>query len=538
MNKFSIAIAGTEVGLAIDIIDLEIQYSVNDIPWLRLSILETNVREQEFELLNGSEFEIGKEIKVSALETETALFSGIITGLSLGKKDDTYLEIQAYGDAIKMTEGLTTKLFKSATTDDQLISELMTDTGVTMGDIAVSEISHYQYFSYQVTPWRLMMARIMANGFVFSATTEASSVINLQDYSGEDKTINILESAVISFQLNQDVRSQIKNITANAWDITQQKLHSDQGVQGLVAGYKSIDKADEALAVADLMLFSQFTKSPKELEIQATAQNNYRLLDSNQGWITLEGKIDSELLTLKLMDKLVVEGLGASFSGDYIISGIRHYLSAGQWLIDLDLGLSLNKTLLSDYVSLAPMPMMTAKVVQFKADEEEIERLPIQLPALAGNDLVWARPLSLFASNGEGLFFPPNVGDEVIINFIDGDCRYPVILGSCHNPKLKPPQDLKEEVPIRGIYIKQKDEEVPISIIFDKSSDVLKLSSGKGEICLSDAKGCEIVMEENIVSVLNTEIACEKAMTITSKEDISISTDKKVVIKAQATELS
>ncbi len=538
MNKFSIAIAGTEVGLAIDIIDLEIQYSVNDIPWLRLSILETNVREQEFKLLNGSEFEIGKEIKVSALETETALFSGIITSLSLGKKDDTYLEIQAYGDAIKMTEGLTTKLFKSATTDDQLISELMTDTGVTMGDIAVSEISHYQYFSYQVTPWRLMMARIMANGFVFSATTEASSVINLQDYSGEDKTINILESAVISFQLNQDVRSQIKNITANAWDITQQKLHSDQGVQGLVAGYKSIDKADEALAVADLMLFSQFTKSPKELEIQATAQNNYRLLDSNQGWITLEGKIDSELLTLKLMDKLVVEGLGASFSGDYIISGIRHYLSAGQWLIDLDLGLSLNKTLLSDYVSLAPMPMMTAKVVQFKADEEEIERLPIQLPALAGNDLVWARPLSLFASNGEGLFFPPNVGDEVIINFIDGDCRYPVILGSCHNPKLKPPQDLKEEVPIRGIYIKQKDEEVPISIIFDKSSDVLKLSSGKGEICLSDAKGCEIVMEENIVSVLNTEIACEKAMTITSKEDISISTDKKVVIKAQATELS
>ncbi len=538
MNKFSIAIAGTEVGLAIDIIDLEIQYSVNDIPWLRLSILETNVREQEFELLNGTEFEIGKEIKVSALETETALFNGIITGLSLGKKDDTYLEIQAYGDAIKMTDGLSTKLFKSATTDDQLISELMTDTGVTMGDIAVSEISHYQYFSYQVTPWRLMMARILANGFVFSATTEASSVINLQDYSGEDKTINILESSVISFQLNQDVRSQIKNITANAWDITQQKLHSDQGVQGLVAGYKSIDKADEALAVADLMLFSQFTKSPKELETQATAQNNYRLLDSNQGWITLEGKIDSELLTLKLMDKLVVEGLGASFSGDYIISGIRHYLSAGQWLIDLDLGLSLNKTLLSDYVSLAPMPIMTAKVVQFKADEEEIERLPIQLPALADNDLVWARPLSLFASNGEGLFFPPNVGDEVIVNFIDGDCRYPVILGSCHNPKLKPPQDLKEEMPIRGIYIKQKDEEVPISIIFDKSSDVLKLSSGKGEICLSDAKGCEIVMEENIVSVLNTEIACEKAMTITSKEDISISTDKKVIIKAQATELS
>ena len=538
MNNFAIKLAGTDVGSKIDIIDIDIQYRINDIPCLRLSILETSIRDQDFEIVKGKDFKLGKEITVSVLDAEAVLFKGIITGLSIGKKNDTYIEIEAYGDAIKMSDGLVTKLYKSGTTDDQLITDLMTISGVTMGDVAKSDITHYQYFSYQVTPWRLMMARIFSNGFIFSSTTESSSVVNIQTYAGAEKKIDIQENGVIDFNFKQDVRSQIKNISTNSWDITQQKIHNAKGVQGKKGKFTSHDKADEVLAIPDMVLFSNFTKSPKELEAQATAQNNYRLLDSNQGSLTLETKKDSDFLTLKLMDTVSIENLGKDFSGKYIVSGIRHYLISGEWRTDIDFGISLTQTLQSEYVHLPDIPMMSAKVVKYKPDEEEIERLPVQLPALPDNDLIWARPLSPFASNGEGIFFPPNIGDEVIVNFIDGDCRYPVILGACHNPKLKPPQELKEEKPIRGIFIKQKDEEVPISVVFDKSSDKLKLSSGKGEINLSDAKGSEFIMEEDIVSILKTEIACEKPMSIASKDEITITTDKKLVVKAQATELS
>ncbi|MGR6873105.1 phage baseplate assembly protein V [Pseudomonas sp. HK3] len=540
MNKFSITLAGTDVGSSIDIIDLEIQYRVNDIPFLKLSILEDNIKNKDFEIISGKEFSIGKEITVLSIETKKVLFKGIITAISLGKNIDTYLEVKAHSDVIKMSEGLSTQLFKSKITDDKLINELMTSSGVTVGDIAVSEISHYQYFSYQVTPWRLMMSRILANGFVFSASTESNSVINIQDYAGEKKTLNILENNIIHFEFNQDIRSQIKNISVNAWDITQQKLHSDKGVKGKVGQYKTPDKAVEALAISDMVLFSNFTKSPKELEAQATAQNNYRLLDANQGIITLEANVDSELLDIKLMDTLTVEKVGATFSGDYLVSGIRHYLMAGQWQMDIDLGIPITQTLQSDYMTLPLIPLMNGKVVKYKADAEEIERLPIQLPALAGNDLVWARPLSPFASNGEGLFFPPNIGDEVIVSFIDGDCRYPVIVGSCHNPKLKPPQALQEEKPIRGIYVKQKDEEVPVSVKFDKSSDVLALSSGKSNVQLSDAEGSKIVCEKtiDISSKGATSIKTDETISIVSKGKISISTDEKAEIKSQAVEIS
>lgn len=538
MNKFSITLADGEEPVPVDIIDLEIQNSVNNIPWLTITLLEENIRDLEFDIVKGEGFETGQSIKISTLDTEHTLFNGIIVALSLGKENDTYLKVQARGDAIKLTEGHTTKLFKSGTTDDQVITEVMEDAGVLVGEIAASEISHFQYFSYQLSPWRLIMARILANGFVFAANSESNSVINLQDHQGSEKTLNIVESGVRHFKFKQDVQSQIENISANAWDITEQKLHAADGVQGQAAEFKALEKSHEALAISDLILFSNFTKSPKELEAQATAQNNYRLLDSNKGRITIEASADHDLLSVNLIDKVIIEGVGENFSGEYIVSGIRHYLLAGQWLMDVDLGISLSETLQSSYLTLPPLPMMPAKVVKYQADEEEIERIPIQLPALAENDLVWARLLSPFASNGEGVFFPPNVDDEVLIDFIDGDCRYPVIVGACHNPKLKPPQELKEEKPIRGIFIKQKDEEVPISVIFDKSSDALKLSSGKGEINLSDTKGSEFVMEEDNVSILNAEIACEKALTISSKEDITFSTDKKVIVKAQATELS
>ncbi len=537
MNKFSITVADASAAVPIDIMDLDIQYSVNEIPVLRLRFLDGNLRADKFELDHEETFSLGKSITVTVLDEKKLLFKGLITGLSLGKEQNTYLEVHAHGDAIKMTEGMTTKLFKSGSGDDVIIKELMNDAKVTLGKVAESKIKHYQYFSYQQSPWRVMMARIMANGFVFSGEVGKSNIIDLQDHQPEEKTLKLTESGVRSFQFDLDTRSQIKKIVSNAWDITKQKLHKDKGVEGKLASYKTIDNPHSVMATKDLLLYSNHSKSPKELEVQATAQNNYRLLDLFQGSITLEPRDNSPLITLKLMEKLKIEGVGSSFSGDYIVTGIRHYTISGQWLMDLDLGLSLRKTLQADFFNLPLLPTMVAKVLKYKVDEEEIERIPLQLSALAKNEVVWARPLSVFASKGEGLFFPPNVDDEVMVGFSDGDCRYPIILGACHNPKQKPPKALKEEKPIRGIFVKQKNDKEPVSIIFDKSTDTLRLVTGKGEINLSEAKGAEFIKEKNNISIREAKILSEKAITISSKEDINVSTDKKLIVKAQVMEV-
>lgn len=51
----------------------------------------------------------------------------------------------------------------------------------------------------------------------------------------------------------------------------------------------------------------------------------------------------------------------------------------------------------------------------------------------------WCRVRQPYAGNDYGAFFVPEVGDEVLVAFIQGDMRFPVILGGLYNGKDKPP---------------------------------------------------------------------------------------------------
>ena len=53
----------------------------------------------------------------------------------------------------------------------------------------------------------------------------------------------------------------------------------------------------------------------------------------------------------------------------------------------------------------------------------------------------WCRVRQFYAGNGYGAFFIPNVGDEVLIAFIQGDMRQPIILGGLYNGVDKPPSE-------------------------------------------------------------------------------------------------
>lgn len=50
----------------------------------------------------------------------------------------------------------------------------------------------------------------------------------------------------------------------------------------------------------------------------------------------------------------------------------------------------------------------------------------------------WSRVRQLYAGGGYGTFFVPEVGDEVLVAFIHGDMRLPIVLGGLYNGEDKP----------------------------------------------------------------------------------------------------
>jgi uncharacterized protein involved in type VI secretion and phage assembly len=55
---------------------------------------------------------------------------------------------------------------------------------------------------------------------------------------------------------------------------------------------------------------------------------------------------------------------------------------------------------------------------------------------------IWARVAVSFAGPARGAFFIPDVGDEVLLTFVQGDARLPIVIGSLWNGSATAPETL------------------------------------------------------------------------------------------------
>jgi uncharacterized protein involved in type VI secretion and phage assembly len=86
-----------------------------------------------------------------------------------------------------------------------------------------------------------------------------------------------------------------------------------------------------------------------------------------------------------------------------------------------------------------------ARVVSVK-DPDNRNKIQVRLYNVDGiNDqdgAVWARVVVPFSGNNRGAFFIPDVGDEVLVVYLSGDSRFPVVLGGLWNGHDSAPESL------------------------------------------------------------------------------------------------
>lgn len=79
-------------------------------------------------------------------------------------------------------------------------------------------------------------------------------------------------------------------------------------------------------------------------------------------------------------------------------------------------------------------------------DPEQLNRVQIRLLSHSSTTqqegTLWARVAVPCAGSNKGAFFIPDVDDEVVVSFVNGDSRYPIILGSLWNGNDQAPETL------------------------------------------------------------------------------------------------
>jgi uncharacterized protein involved in type VI secretion and phage assembly len=80
------------------------------------------------------------------------------------------------------------------------------------------------------------------------------------------------------------------------------------------------------------------------------------------------------------------------------------------------------------------------------ADPDSLARVQVRLLSFDGigdhDAPIWARVAVPFAGANRGAFMLPDVGDEVLITFVNNDPRFPIVIGGLWNGSDAPPETL------------------------------------------------------------------------------------------------
>ena len=137
-------------------------------------------------------------------------------------------------------------------------------------------------------------------------------------------------------------------------------------------------------------------------------------------------------------------------------------------------------------------------IVTNNQDPDRLGRVKVRFPWLSGStESHWARVATPMAGNGRGLYFLPEVDDEVLVLFERGDVRFPFVIGALWNGKDPAPADNGDgKNALRVIKSKsghlirfddsEKAEKIEIidatannRIVIDTKTDTVTITAGK-----------------------------------------------------------
>jgi len=169
-----------------------------------------------------------------------------------------------------------------------------------------------------------------------------------------------------------------------------------------------------------------------------------------------------------------------------------------------------------------------AQVVSL-TDPQSLNRVQVRLIAFddcTNQDApMWARVVCPFAGNNRGAFLMPEVDDEVLVVFQNGDPSYPLVLGGLWNGSSTSPADLQngqnryKVIRSRnGVKLTMEDQQGQEKFIVETpGGQKITLEDGPGKITIEDSNGNSIKLETSGITVN----AAAKVTVTTPKVDVS-----------------
>ncbi|HEY9698913.1 MAG TPA: type VI secretion system tip protein VgrG [Trichocoleus sp.] len=523
-REFIVKVGGTAIEREHQLLAVYIIKAANKISSAKLVYLDGSASASDFPLSNTDRFIPGQQVEILAGSGSdpVSLFQGVVVRQSLKIRDHTapQLVIECRHAAFKLTVARNSAYFFDQT--DSEIIEALLEQGTIASDVETTAVRHKQQVQYDATGWDFLLTRAEANGkLVF--TNDNKVTVKAPVLSGSPVCTLQFGATILELDAAIDARDQYSAVKSFTWDAAQQSLLDKEAAAPRFTPPGNLSRDD----LADVVALEHYPLRHVALqEDEAQAWADAQWLKSALGQVS--GRIKCEgIATVKPGDGVSLSGVGDRYSGTVYVTGVRQDFDLVQgWKTHIQFG-SLEGWFAAEQSVSAPKAAallpgingLQVGIVTSNEDPDGEDRVRVRMPLVDdGEEGTWARVATLDAGKERGTFFRPEIGDEVVLGFLNDDPRQAVILGMFHSSA--------NPAPLKGSddnHEKLFQSRSKLKLYFNDDKKVIRLETPAGNkitlsedekaIALEDQNGNKILMNQDGITINSSQAIVLKAGT-------------------------
>ncbi|MCP4432947.1 MAG: type VI secretion system tip protein VgrG [Gammaproteobacteria bacterium] len=540
--KLSVFSNSAPIDDTISIESIVITQSINKIPHAKITILDGDMPNKDFPVSNDKTFIPGNEIEIKAGydQSEDSIFKGIVIrhGLRISGQNNSKLVIECRDKAVAMTIGRHNANYIDSK-DSDIITSIISKYGQLNKEVEATTTTHKELVQYYCSDWDFLLSRAEVNGLLICIEDAKLTVKSPQTSATAELALSYGDD-ILEFQADIDARSQFSAVNAVSWDPDVLAIVEEQAGPASLNRQGNLSSKDLATVVdlKSLRLQSASQLDQSALKDWANGQQIKAGLARIRGNVKFQGNAKARAGSL-----IDLAGVGERFNGSIFVGSVKHQISQGNWTTEVDFGLppewfAEKRDLVAPPASgLIPgvEGLQIGVVMKLDEDPKEQNRIQVSVPILqAETEGVWARLANFYASNTFGNFFIPEIGDEVILGYLNNDPSSPVILGSLYGNKQVPPYEFTANNFTKAIVTKSQ-----LKIEFDDDKKIITITTpGENQFIFSDEdRSIQMQDQNNNKVTLNSDgisLSSPKDIKISAQGQISLDAMDKIDLSAKA----
>jgi phage protein D/phage baseplate assembly protein gpV len=399
-------------------------------------------------VLSKSAAKVGSLIKISVqvagAPQPEPLISGEATALEAEyDTGGTFTVIRGYDQTHRFFRGRRTASYQQMTASD-IATKIAQRAGLQVGEVTATTTVFDHYSQAGQTDWEVLSALARANNleiavreskFSFSAPAIASAAPPAGGTANTDPLVLQLGKDLLRFRSILTSAGQVGNVEVRGWDVATKNA--------LTATEQAVTKRIELPTVIPQALAKTFgdptyvaTDVPYRTQAEVDEAAKALADEVASAFAEFEGTARGNP-KLRAGAAVSIDGLGEPFDGKYTITTSRHRFDPlTGYTTSFSVTGRRDRTLLglaSNGRGKAPTHIVIGQVSD-AADPEKAGRVKLTFPWLSADYVSdWARTVQAGAGKDRGWQVLPEVGDEVLVAFEQGDFRRPTVLGGLFN---------------------------------------------------------------------------------------------------------